>query len=999
MSRANGLRAALFMTSALGCAGLATAAFAQNANSAANNQIEEVVVTATRQTSTVNKVALSVSAVTQKSLDQQGIRSVQDLSQQVPGFTFRVSGGENNPNLTLRGVGGNALAGTSGSAPTTGVYIDDQPLMKRNANGLLTGSGSPTPLLYDLDRVEVLRGPQGTLYGGSSEGGTLRFIMPTPSLTRYSGQARVGVSAMTGGGMGNEEGVALGGPIVQDKLGFRIAGFRQDNPGWVDNFSNYDGHQFASNVNWGSDYSLRGALLWQASPNLKATLSVFHQYNYINDSNAVTTSSPAMTFGQRTISLASGTTLTNGTGVNGVSFSFPAAIIGGFTTPATTWLGNGNGTTNGRYLSATNVQYVNSPRRTIFTTPSLTLDYNWQDKIGLKSITAYMSDRSSGDQFTGGGSNVRPLPLGVPSQAITKQAQLYTSQPCPSGPGLVVPILTSTCTLSPRYIPVTAIPGGVNPDGTPATQIPGPPDSFGYYFYNNRRGQVTQEFRVQTIDPSMRLQFVAGVFLEHEHNHINVGSSWNEPQVTYQTLGIPEQFLQGIGAAPVMQTPGNALNDVSTRNIDITENEQSGFADVTFAVTSKLKIEAGVRAVNYSQQFYQQYGGTVASAPAGFYGSINGISPVINAAGSVATPTGIVNPALGIVTNTNGGQFGTSPFPVNYAACPQHLAQAGTTAAQLAYAQAGCPYQYTANTLKENPVTPKFGISYQLTPGDLLYATYAEGYRPGGVNPFVPPVMCAADLANLGLTQSPGVYQRDYVKSTEVGGKFRLFNGQAQVNASAFHIEWDNVQFVESLPTCAFSYIANAAKAASDGAEFQFTGRAMGFTMNANLGYDNARYTQTAFGPKPPTGIPSILAFKGDNLGIPDWTFNMGLQYDTKLFEFPVYARMDYAYTGKYQRQTSCSGFALYGKCSVAYGAAPNSANPSVVQNYINGQETHLVNARVGMYYKDLEIAGYVKNLFNSQEWINKSQGAGNYAFSGNKMTPRLVGVQMNYRF
>ena len=292
MPRAKGLRAALFMTSALGCAGLATAAFAQAAPAPNANAIEEVVVTATRQTSTVNKVALSVSAVTQKNLDQQGIRSVADLSAQVPGFTYRVSGGDNNPNLTLRGIGGNAIAGTSGAAPTTGVYIDDQPLMKRNANGLLTGSGSPVPLLYDLDRIEVLRGPQGTLYGGSSEGGPLRFIMPSPSLTTYSGSARVGWSTMAGGGMGNEEGIALGGPIVQDKLGFRIAGFRQDRPGWVDEFSEFDGHQFASNVNWGQDYSLRGALLWQISPDFKATISVFHQSNFVNDSNAATGWSP-----------------------------------------------------------------------------------------------------------------------------------------------------------------------------------------------------------------------------------------------------------------------------------------------------------------------------------------------------------------------------------------------------------------------------------------------------------------------------------------------------------------------------------------------------------------------------------------------------------------------------------------------------------------------------------------------------------------------------------
>src|SRR3954471_4227120 len=165
MLRADKFRAALFMTSALGCAGLSSAAFAQAAATPNANALEEVVVTATRQTSTVNKVALSVSAVTQKSLDQQGIRNVADLAQQIPGFSFRTTGGDNNPQLTIRGIGGNAIGGTSGSAPTTGVYIDDIPLQKRNANGLLTGSGTPTPLLYDLDRIEVLRGPQGTLYG------------------------------------------------------------------------------------------------------------------------------------------------------------------------------------------------------------------------------------------------------------------------------------------------------------------------------------------------------------------------------------------------------------------------------------------------------------------------------------------------------------------------------------------------------------------------------------------------------------------------------------------------------------------------------------------------------------------------------------------------------------------------------------------------------------------------------------------------------------------
>jgi outer membrane receptor protein involved in Fe transport len=367
----------------------------------------------------------------------------------------------------------------------------------------------------------------------------------------------------------------------------------------------------------------------------------------------------------------------------------------------------------------------------------------------------------------------------------------------------------------------------------------------------------------------------------------------------------------------------------------------------------------------------------------------------VNSAGAVIVPTGfrlinpngpvtaanlVANPA-GVITNPNV----TTAFPVNYAACPAHLKDAATTDQQAVFAKAGCPYQFTYNKLKENPVTPKFGISYQLTPGDMLYATYAEGYRPGGINPFVPPVMCAADLAAQGLTQSPGVYQRDYVKSTEVGGKFRLFNGQAQINAAAFHIEWDNVQFVESLPTCAFSYIANAATATSDGGEIQVTGRAMGFTLNANVAYDQAQYSKTAHGPPRSDGKPPVvLVNKGDNLGVPDWTANVGLQYDTRIADFPVYARMDYAYTGKYQRQTSAG--------TVAF-------NATVTPNIINGNETHIANARVGLYWKDLEIAGYVKNLFNSQEWINKSEGTTQYGFSGNKVTPRIIGVQMNYRF
>jgi outer membrane receptor protein involved in Fe transport len=954
MTSNNRIRAALLVTTALGVAGLASAAFAQTAGAgtaappkAANaNALEEVVVTATRQTSTVNKVALSVSAVTQKSLDQQGIRNVSDLSNQVPGFTFRVSGGDNNPQLSLRGIGGNAIAGTSGSAPTTGVYVDDIPFQKRNANGLETGSGSPLPLLYDLDRVEVLRGPQGTLYGGSSEGGTIRFITPQPSLTTYSGSARIGVSTIAGGGMGNEEGVALGGPIVQDKLGFRISGFRQDRPGWINAYSELDGHQFASQINKGSDYSLRGSLAWQITPDFKATVSVINQMNYDQDSQTVRTSSPA-------INLPTKTFINTGT-INGVKFSFPQTVLPGYTIPATTWLSNTarNGVVNGLYLTPTNPQYVPSPRRSIFTTPSLSLDYNWHDKLDVKSISSYTSDRTSGVTFTGGfGTRTTDYPN-------------LTAQTCPSGPGLVVGIYTASnaCTVAIPYLQFPATSVGAGLPSTNPSGAAGPANVFGNYFYNNRRGQVTEEFRVSTIDPSWRLQFVAGVYIAHEHNHVNVGSSWNEDYWATQLRGSDEAYYAGELPVPVLQVPGAIPVDVSTRNIDIIEDEQSVFGEATFAITSKLKLTAGVRVMNYTQNFYQQYGGAVAGAPDGWVGSSD--------TGAIET-----NP------------LSTTPFPTNYAACPASPTLVTNTTIGKQYALAGCPYQYTTVVLHEHPITPKVGISYQLTSADLLYVTYAEGERPGGINPPAPPIFCATDLANLGVSASPAVYQHDTVKSTEAGGKFRLFEGQAQINASAFHIEWDGVQFVVPLPICAFSYIANAGTAASDGAELQATGRLWGFTVNGNLGYDNARYTQAVKGPVPAPGsgkVQSILANAGDNLGIPDWTANIGVQYDWHVLEMPAYARFDYAYTGKYLRSTTL-------------GTA--SFNPSVNPNFINGDETHIINLRAGIYWKNLEIAGYVKNAGDSREWINKSQTNGNYYLTGNTVMPRIIGMQMNYRF
>ena len=142
--------------------------------------LEEVVVTATRS-NTVNRVPLAVTAATQRDLDQQGIQTIADLQAVVPGLRLAGREASGKATVAIRGI-----RQQSATAATTGFYLDETPLQKRSSGGF-GSNGTPIPPLFDLERVEVLRGPQGTLFGAGSEGGTIRYIQPAPSLTDYFG--------------------------------------------------------------------------------------------------------------------------------------------------------------------------------------------------------------------------------------------------------------------------------------------------------------------------------------------------------------------------------------------------------------------------------------------------------------------------------------------------------------------------------------------------------------------------------------------------------------------------------------------------------------------------------------------------------------------------------------------------------------------------------------------------------------------------------------------
>ncbi len=265
------------------CAGLAvisSAAGAQTGSSSASDEqsgdFGEIVVTATRQASTVNKVPLSIAAFNQEALDQRGARQVDDVFRFTPGVTFG-RGLTGASSISIRGI-----ASGSGAA-TPGVYIDDTPVASRSIGFQPT---TIYPAIFDLERVEVLRGPQGTLFGAGSAGGTVRFITPQPSLTDTSIYGRAEIADTEGGDMSYEAGVAVGLPLVTDKIGIRLSAWHRRDGGYVDHIQRTTGVLRDRNSDWQDTNAVRIAVAFAPTERLTITPSFFYQHIFQNDQQA-----------------------------------------------------------------------------------------------------------------------------------------------------------------------------------------------------------------------------------------------------------------------------------------------------------------------------------------------------------------------------------------------------------------------------------------------------------------------------------------------------------------------------------------------------------------------------------------------------------------------------------------------------------------------------------------------------------------------------------------
>lgn len=155
------------------------------------------------------------------------------------------------------------------------------------------------------------------------------------------------------------------------------------------------------------------------------------------------------------------------------------------------------------------------------------------------------------------------------------------------------------------------------------------------------------------------------------------------------------------------------------------------------------------------------------------------------------------------------------------------------------------PTVSSSGSLSENPITPKFGLSYTLSPDNMLYATAAKGYRIGGANPAIG-IPCDPFLHSLGLNSVPQTYRSDSVWSYEIGSKNSFADRRILFDASAYLINWKNIQQNVYLAGCGFQFVGNLGAAQSKGFDLQTEIRANpNLTLGGTFSYTDAAYTQT----------------------------------------------------------------------------------------------------------------------------------------------------------
>ena len=291
------LSAAVSLALFMGISGTATA---QNDDQGSeySNTLEEVIVTSRKKEETLQDVPFAVAAMTERAMQERGIFSLEDVSRNTAGFSVQ-NLGPGQSQVAIRGMTGGQIArDQAGVKENVGVYFDESVIS--------TSLSTPDLDLFDMNRVEVLRGPQGTLYGAGSTSGTVRYITNQPEIGESYSIFEFGGEYVDGGDYGGNGKIAINIPIG-DSTAARVVAYYNSYAGYMDAVQ--PDFSVNKNVNSGERFGTRLSLRFEPNDQLTITPRIIYQevnmdgwnridvYNIL--ANQYTTSRPPVTLGKR----------------------------------------------------------------------------------------------------------------------------------------------------------------------------------------------------------------------------------------------------------------------------------------------------------------------------------------------------------------------------------------------------------------------------------------------------------------------------------------------------------------------------------------------------------------------------------------------------------------------------------------------------------------------------------------------------------------------------
>lgn len=820
----------------------ATPALAQQGSGNKQLYLEEVITTATTQSTLLSETGISLSVMKAETLEEMAVNNFSDFTRTIPGVNFAEGDAPGEQTIVIRGVN---FPSNRFQQSTVAIYVDELALTQNGRN--------PDVDLIDMERVEVLRGPQGTLYGSSSMGGTLRYITNKPETDEFYGAVELGLESTDSNDIGYRANGFVNIPI-SDNMAFRATGYMKDLDGWIDSIgwagsSSGDGNEIIDGslaeegVNEEETTGGRLALRWRPTDELTVDLM------WLNHDTEVTGLLSENPFW----------------GDKKQQRRFPEIYSDTLNTYNLTLaydIDNGTFMWNSMHMER-EYRRVSDPSRV---------------RIGLAWWFGDFTDAFDYgiDAFVDGNRNFA-------GHAVVDRPIDYE---------LDTHEFRFSSTFDGRFNFVAGA----------------------YYSEANNNWKQQETYPGLTESYSGLIPFA--------YPNFYLATSYEDAATTQNFIveadGYSGQDNDGDGVVDVFhyepELYGFLPSDVGfLEDRDENIEQLSVYGNFTFEVTESLYVTAGIRWFDISIDNDIRLGGQIA-----------GTDALLAADELLETPAGERRDEL--------VQSIIDDAAINYVSDTKRLQE-------------------------EDGTQLLFGFTYDI-PAELhedamVYYTFAEGYRVGGVNRAIP----RRDGSVI-----PQFFDSDSLESHEIGWKTQWLDNRLEWNGALFFIDWKDIQIAQTDDVTQFDYTENAGKAEIEGLETEMRYLVSEhWDVSAGLTHMDHEITE---GEDKGSELPDVS----------NDAYYFAVRFETDIGGNMFYTRADWTYTGGYQTD-------------------PNPSRP-VIESY------DTLNISAGLESDTWAISAYFRNVFDDDSPTGKER-PGNSADLGRftRIKPRTIGGSVKWMF